>query len=109
MKAEERRQAIILIRVISNLLAGYLLLFKQGTASAATPTNAHQIDLVRRHFALVQLSLPRDEFPNLIESAEYTAEVFIEGRFERPASDWLPVHDKGSGAVFARYGNASAS
>ena len=41
------------------------------------------------------------------QEAEYTAEVFIQGRFERPASDWFPVHDKGSGAAFARYGNAS--
>ncbi|MFF3559423.1 aldehyde dehydrogenase family protein [Streptomyces sp. NPDC002574] len=40
-------------------------------------------------------------------AVDYTAEVFIDGRFESPASDWLPVLDKGSGATFARYGNAS--
>ena len=34
-------------------------------------------DLLRRHFALAQLSLPRDEFPNLVESAEDTAEVWL--------------------------------
>jgi TetR/AcrR family transcriptional regulator, tetracycline repressor protein len=73
----ERRQAIILIRVVSNLLAGYLLLFQQGTTSPATQPDAHQIDLLRRRFALVQLSLPRDEFPNLVESAEDTAEVWL--------------------------------
>ena len=28
-------------------------------------------------FALAQMSLPRDEFPNLIESAEDTAEVWL--------------------------------
>src|SRR5260221_13467806 len=42
-------------------------------------------------------------------AAEYTAEVFIGGRFERPASDWLPVLDKAAGEAFGRYGNASAA
>jgi len=42
-------------------------------------------------------------------AVEYTAEVFIGGRFERPDSDWLPVLDKAAGAAFARYGNASAA
>jgi benzaldehyde dehydrogenase (NAD) len=42
-------------------------------------------------------------------AVDYTAEVFIDGRFEPPASDWLPVLDKGSGAAFGRYGNASAA
>jgi hypothetical protein len=32
---------------------------------------------VRRGFALVLMSLPRDEFPNLVESAEDTAEVWL--------------------------------
>ena len=73
----ERRQAIVLIRVVSNLLAGYLLLFQQGAASDATPLDEHQIDLVRRRFALVQLSLPRESFPNLVESAEETADVWL--------------------------------
>ena len=72
-----RREAIVLIRMISNLLAGYLLLLQQGTPSDATPLDAHQMDLLRRRFVLVQLSLPRDEFPNLVESAEDTAEVWL--------------------------------
>lgn len=72
-----RREAIVLIRMISNLLAGYLLLLQQGAPSDATPLDAHQIDLLRRRFALAQLSLPRDEFPNLVESAEDTAEVWL--------------------------------
>ncbi|MGZ8562354.1 MAG: hypothetical protein ACXWWU_01910, partial [Candidatus Limnocylindria bacterium] len=71
------REAIVLIRMISNLLAGYLLLLQQGPPSDATPLDAHQIDLLRRRFALAQLSLPRDEFPNLVESAEDTAEVWL--------------------------------
>jgi len=63
--------------MISNLLAGYLLLLQQGVASGATQLDATQIDLLRRRFALAQLSLPRDEFPNLVESAEDTAEVWL--------------------------------
>ena len=72
-----RREAIVLIRMISNLMAGYLLLLKQDASSHATWLDAHQIDLVRRGFALTLLSLPRDEFPNLVESAEDAAEVWL--------------------------------
>ncbi len=72
-----RREAIILIRMISNLLAGYLLLLQQGTPADATALDAHELDLMRRRLALAQLSLPRDEFPNLVESAEDTAEVWL--------------------------------
>jgi TetR/AcrR family tetracycline transcriptional repressor len=70
----ERREAIVQIRMLSGLLAGYLLLLRQGEP---LPEDAHQIDLLRRGFALAQLSLPRDEFPNLIESAEDTADVWL--------------------------------
>ncbi len=69
-----RREAIVQIRMLSGLLAGYLLLLRQG---APLPEDAHQIDLMRRGFALAQLSLPRDEFPNLVESAEDMAEVWL--------------------------------
>jgi len=72
-----RREAIVLIRMISNLLAGYLLLLQQGTPATATPIDGHQLDLLRRRLALAQMSLPRDEFPNLVESAEETAEVWL--------------------------------
>jgi len=72
-----RREAIVLIRMISNVLAGYLLLLQEGTPADATSVEAHQLDLMRRRLALAQLSLPRDEFPNLIASAEDTAEVWL--------------------------------
>ena len=45
-----RREAIVLIRMISGLLAGYLLLLRQGEP----PLDAHQIDLLRRGFALTR-------------------------------------------------------
>jgi AcrR family transcriptional regulator len=74
----ERREAIVLIRMISNLLAGYLLLLQQGPSpDTMRLLDADQIDLLRRRFALSQMSLPRDEFPNLVESAEDTAEVWL--------------------------------
>ena len=47
-----RREAIVLIRMISNLLAGYMLLLQQGAPSDAMPLDAGQIDLMRRRFAL---------------------------------------------------------
>jgi len=72
-----RRESIVLIRMISNLLAGYLLLLRQGATSGAAPLDAYQVDLVRRQFALSQMSLPRDKFPNLVESAEDTAEIWL--------------------------------
>lgn len=70
----ERREAIVQMRMLSSLLAGYLLLLRQG---APLPDDAHEIDLLRRGFALAQLSLPRDDFPNLIESADDTAAVWL--------------------------------
>ena len=42
------------------------------------------------------------------EAVEYTAEVFLDGQFEAPATPWRPVLDKAAGTVFARYGDASA-
>jgi AcrR family transcriptional regulator len=72
-----RREAIVLIRMISNLLAGYLLLLQQGARLDAMPLDPNQLDLLRRRFALTQMSLPPDEFPNLVESAEDTAEVWL--------------------------------
>jgi TetR/AcrR family transcriptional regulator, tetracycline repressor protein len=70
----ERREATIMIRVMSGLLAGYLLLSRQGEP---LPSDAQQLDVMRRQFALVQLSLPREEFPNLVEGADVMAEVWL--------------------------------
>ena len=74
-----RRQAIVLIRMISNLLAGYLLLLQQGSPDATQlgRLDGHQVDLLRKGFALSLLSLPRDEFPNLVDGAEDTAEIWL--------------------------------
>jgi TetR/AcrR family tetracycline transcriptional repressor len=70
----ERREAIVLIRMISGLLAGYLLLLRQGSP---LPLDDHEIELLRKRFSLTLLSLPRGEFPNLVDSAEDAAEVWL--------------------------------
>jgi TetR/AcrR family transcriptional regulator, tetracycline repressor protein len=73
----ERRQAIILIRVISNLLGGYLMLLRQGRQESELTRDERELDLVRRRVELAQLSLPPDRFPNLVASAHDMAEVWI--------------------------------
>lgn len=72
----ERREAIVHIRMLSILLAGYLMLLRQGPEAEGV-LDDHELDLMRRRFALSQLSLSRDEFPNLVESAEVTADVWL--------------------------------
>ena len=72
-----RREAIVLIRMVSNLMAGYLLLLQQGATPEGAWPEANELDLMRRGFALAQMSLPRNEFPNLVESAEDTAEIWL--------------------------------
>ena len=72
-----RREAIIQLRMTSILLAAYLMAFQKGATTDSMQLDADQVDLMRRHFALAQRSLPRDDFPNLVESAEITAEVWL--------------------------------
>ncbi len=69
------RDAAKLIRIVSNLLAGYLLLVRP-----AHP-NAHQqgkIDreLLRKRFELGLLSLHPDQFPNTVATARGLADVW---------------------------------
>lgn len=73
----ERRRAIVLIRMISNLLAGYLLLLRQGAPPESISLEPEQLDLMRRRLELVQLSLPRVDFPNLVASAADTADIWL--------------------------------
>jgi AcrR family transcriptional regulator len=73
----KRRQAIVLIRVISNLVAGYLLLTRQDTPLPGRQLTPREIELVRKRFELVQLTLPGDRFPNLIDSAHELADVWL--------------------------------
>jgi len=72
-----RREAIVLIRVISNLLAGYLLLLRQADPAVPERLGPQELELLRRRVELVQLSLPRDEFPNIVESARDMTDVWL--------------------------------
>ena len=73
----DRRRAIVLIRMISNLLAGYLLLLQQGASSEVDRLGPDEIGLMQRQFALSLARLPREGFPNLVETADDAAEVWL--------------------------------
>ena len=72
-----RRQAVILIRAVSNLLAGYLLLLRQDVAPGSARPDDRQVELIRKRFELVMLTLPTAAFPNLVASADEVAEVWL--------------------------------
>ena len=72
-----RRQAVVLIRVVSNLVSGYLLLARQGRPEVLEQLDSHALDLMRRRVELAQLSLPRDRFPHSVENAREVADVWL--------------------------------
>jgi AcrR family transcriptional regulator len=72
-----RRQAVVLIRTISNLLAGYLLLLRGDPNGPELPTDPREIEVLRRRFELSQLTLPADGFPNLTAGAADVADVWL--------------------------------
>jgi AcrR family transcriptional regulator len=69
------REAAKLIRIVTNLLAGYVLL-----VSAAGPSANQQGDidreLLRKRFELGLLSLHRDQFPSTVATARELADVW---------------------------------
>ena len=72
----KRRESATLIRIVSNLLAGYLLLVRP-----AGPNSNQQVDipdraLLRKRFELGLLSLQRDQFPNTVATARELADVW---------------------------------
>jgi TetR/AcrR family tetracycline transcriptional repressor len=73
----KRREAIVLIRVVSNLLSGYLLLFQQDDPAVRQQLGTRGLELLRKRMELAQLSLPQDEFPNIVESARDMADVWL--------------------------------
>jgi TetR/AcrR family transcriptional regulator, tetracycline repressor protein len=104
----ERRQALVLIRVVSNLLAGYVFLLRQDESADHPRLDARELDLLRRRVELAQLSLPPDEFPNLVESAADMADVWISDpdRWWRDTVDLLVLGLEG---MLARTGSRTAS
>jgi AcrR family transcriptional regulator len=73
----ERRRAVVLIRILSNLVSGYLLLMGQGRSEIQDALDAEDLDLLRRKTELAQLSLPRDRFPHSVASAREVADVWL--------------------------------
>ena len=72
-----RRQAVVLIRVLSNLLAGYLVLRRQDVVPGSARPDDREVERIRKRFELVMLGLPRDGFANLVASADDVAEVWL--------------------------------
>ena len=69
------RDAAKLIRIVSNLLAGYLLLVRPARPNAHQQGNIDR-ELLRKRFELGLLSLQRDQFPNTLATARGLADVW---------------------------------
>jgi len=69
------RDAAKLIRIVSNLLAGYLLLVRPARPNARQQGNIDR-ELLRKRFELGLLSLDRDQFPNTVATARELADVW---------------------------------
>jgi hypothetical protein len=69
------RDAAKLIRIVSNLLAGYVLLVSSAGRNANQQGNIDR-ELLRKRFELELLSLHRDQFPNTLATARELADVW---------------------------------
>jgi TetR/AcrR family transcriptional regulator, tetracycline repressor protein len=70
-----RRQAVVLNRLLSTLIAGYLMLFRQ-----APPPGAAELMLARKQFELVLLSLSPADYPHV----EGSARELVDAQFSEP-------------------------
>src|SRR3981081_209620 len=69
------RDAAKLIRIVSNLLAGYLLLVRPAGSTAHQQGNITDRDLLRKRFELGLLSLQPDQLPKTVVTARELADV----------------------------------
>ena len=69
------RDAAKLIRIVSNLLAGYLLLVRPAVPNASQQGDIDR-DLLRKRFELGLLSLPGEQFPNTLATTRELANVW---------------------------------
>lgn len=72
----KRRESATLIRIVSNLLAGYLLLVRPPGPSSNQQIDIPVRELLRKRFELGLLSLQREQFPNTVATARELAEVW---------------------------------
>ena len=70
------RDAAKLIRIVTNLLAGYLLLIRPAGPNSGQLGNLIDRDLLRKRFELGLLSLHRDQFPNTVATSRELADVW---------------------------------
>ncbi len=70
------REAAKSIRIISNLLAGYLLLERPAGPNARQQVSVRDRDLLRKRFELGLLSLHGDQFPNTLAIARELADAW---------------------------------
>ena len=71
-----RQDAAVMLRIISNLLAGYLLLLRQSGPDVPQ-LDERTLDLMRRQVELTGLSLPPEEFPNSVAMAREVADAWL--------------------------------
>jgi TetR/AcrR family tetracycline transcriptional repressor len=71
----KRRDAATLIRIVSNLLAGYVQLVGSAGPNANQMGNIDR-GLLRKRFELGLLSLSREQFPNTLATARELADVW---------------------------------
>jgi AcrR family transcriptional regulator len=69
----EPGEAAKLIRIVSNLLAGYLLLVPPAGPNARQQVSARDRELLRKRFELGLRSLPGDQFPSTVATARELA------------------------------------
>ena len=69
-------EAAKLIRMVSNLLTGYLLLLPPAAPNASQQGDIGDRELLSKRFELGLLSLRPDQFPNTVANAPETAEVW---------------------------------
>jgi AcrR family transcriptional regulator len=69
-------EAAKLIRILSNLLAGYLLLVRPAGPKAHQQGNIRDRELLRKRFELGLLSLHGEQFPNTLATARELADVW---------------------------------
>ena len=72
----DRRDAAVLLRIVSNLIAGFWLLLRQS-GPQIPQTDERALELLRRRVELTGLGLPPDEFPNSVASAREIADAWL--------------------------------
>src|ERR1700693_5854085 len=75
----KRREAAALIRIVSNLLAGYVLPVRSAGPNADQQGNIDR-EMLRKRFELGLLSLHGDQFPNTLATARELADVWAGDR-----------------------------